>query len=48
MSNIGSGSGDAPIDGLKVTYPKRKPESEDKEPIDTLVDDEELFDLYVR
>lgn len=38
----------ATLDGLKVTYPKRKPENQDKEPIDTLVDESELFDCYVR
>lgn len=43
MSNI-----DAPLDELKIEYPKRKPEIQDKDPIDTLVDDEELFDCYVR
>lgn len=46
MSDIGSG--DAPLDELKIEYPKRKSENEDKEPIDTLVDEEELFDCYVR
>lgn len=48
MSDIGSGSGDAPINEFKIDYPKRKPESQDKEPIDTLVDESELFDCYVR
>lgn len=48
MSDIGSGSGDAPINEFKIDYPKRKLENEVKEPIDFSVDDEELFDCYVR
>lgn len=48
MSDIGPGSGDAPINELKIEYPKRKIENEDKEPIDFSVDESELFDCYVR
>lgn len=48
MSDIGSGPGDAPIDGLKIDYPKRRLENEVKEPIDFSVDESELFDCYVR
>lgn len=39
---------DASLDGLKVEYPKRKLEIQDKEPIDFSVDESELFDCYVR
>lgn len=42
------GSGDDHLDGLKVTYPDRKPLPESEDPIDFSVDDEELFDCYVR
>lgn len=45
-------SKDEPIqintDDFKIEYPKRKPENEIKELIDSSVDDEELFDCYVR
>ena len=50
MSDIGSGSGDAPINDFKINYPKRKSENKelDQDLSDFTPPPDELFDCYVR